>query len=51
MVKARTIALARCCQARHSLDTPGALFLCGLRDKGVKLTGIRAEHQALLDLF
>jgi phospholipid/cholesterol/gamma-HCH transport system permease protein len=34
-----------------SLDTPGALFLCGLRDKGVKLTGIRAEHQALLDLI
>jgi phospholipid/cholesterol/gamma-HCH transport system permease protein len=34
-----------------SLDTPGALFLCGLRDKGVKLTGIRAEHEALLDLI
>lgn len=34
-----------------SLDTPGALFLCGLRDKGVKLTGIRAEHQVLLDLI
>ena len=34
-----------------SLDTPGALFLCGLRDKGVKLTGIRAEHKALLDLI
>ncbi|MEK7877025.1 MAG: ABC transporter permease [Pseudomonadota bacterium] len=34
-----------------SLDTPGALFLCGLRDKGVKLTGIRAEHQALIDLI
>ena len=34
-----------------SLDTPGALFLCGLRDKGVALTGIRAEHQALLDLI
>lgn len=33
-----------------SLDTPGALFLCGLRDRGVKLTGTRAEHQALLDL-
>jgi phospholipid/cholesterol/gamma-HCH transport system permease protein len=33
-----------------SLDTPGALFLCGLRDKGVELTGIRAEHRALLDL-
>lgn len=34
-----------------SMDTPGALFLCGLRDKGVELTGIRAEHQALLDLI
>ena len=34
-----------------SLDTPGALFLRSLRDKGVKLTGIRAEHQALLDLI
>lgn len=34
-----------------SLDTPGALFLCGLRDKGVELPGIRAEHQALLDLI
>ena len=34
-----------------SLDTPGALFLCGLRDKGVKLTGIRTEHKALLDLI
>jgi len=34
-----------------SLDTPGALFLCGLRDEGVELTGIRAEHRALLDLI
>jgi phospholipid/cholesterol/gamma-HCH transport system permease protein len=34
-----------------NLDTPGALFLCGLRDKGLTLTGIRAEHQALLDLI
>ena len=33
------------------IDTPGALFLCGLRDKGVTLTGIRVEHQALLDLI
>ncbi len=33
------------------LDTPGALFLCGLRDHGMELTGIRAEHQALLDLI
>jgi phospholipid/cholesterol/gamma-HCH transport system permease protein len=34
-----------------SIDTPGALFLCGLKDKGVKLTGVRAEHTALLDLI
>src|ERR1035437_2977504 len=34
-----------------SLDTPGALFLCSLRDKGVELTGIRAEHRPLLDLI
>ena len=34
-----------------SLDTPGALFLCGLRDKGVKLKGVRADHKALLDLI
>ena len=33
------------------LDTPGALFLCGLREKGIELTGIRAEHKALLDLI
>src|SRR5437016_2412935 len=33
------------------LDTPGALFLCGLRDKGVALIGIRTEHKALLDLI
>lgn len=34
-----------------SLDTPGALFLCGLRDRGVELIGVRAEHQPLLDLI
>jgi phospholipid/cholesterol/gamma-HCH transport system permease protein len=34
-----------------SLDTPGALFLCSLRDKGVQLAGIRAEHRSLLDLI
>lgn len=34
-----------------SIDTPGALFLCGLRDKGIELTGTRPEHQALLDLI
>jgi phospholipid/cholesterol/gamma-HCH transport system permease protein len=33
-----------------SLDTPGALFLCELRNKGVELTGISADHRALLDL-
>lgn len=33
-----------------SLDTSGALFLCGLRDKGMQLTGVRAEQRALLDL-
>lgn len=33
-----------------SLDTPGALFLCDLRDKRYTLGGIRKEHQALLDL-
>ena len=33
------------------MDTPGALFLCGLRSKGVELTGMRAEHKALLDLI
>jgi len=33
------------------LDTPGALFLCGLRNKGIELTGISADHQALLDLI
>jgi phospholipid/cholesterol/gamma-HCH transport system permease protein len=34
-----------------SLDTTGALFLCDLRDNGVELTGIRADHRALLDLI
>ena len=43
----RTLNLANL----ESLDTPGALFLCSLRDKGVELTGIRAEHQMLLDLI
>src|SRR5205814_4396374 len=33
------------------LYTPGALFLCGLRNKGVELTGIGADHKALLDLI
>ena len=35
----------------ESLDSPGALLLCGLRADGVELTGVRAEHKALLDLI
>jgi len=35
----------------NALDTPGALFLCGLRSRGVELTGVREEHKALLDLI
>ena len=44
---------SRALDLRHlsELDTPGALFLCELRDNGVELTGIRAEHKALLDLI
>lgn len=30
------------------LDTPGALFLCELRDKHVELTGLSGEHEQLL---
>ena len=33
------------------LDTPGALFLCGLHGRGVELKGVRAEHKALLELI
>lgn len=33
------------------LDTPGALFLCAVRDMGIALLGVRAEHQSLLDLI
>jgi ABC-type transporter Mla MlaB component len=33
------------------LDSPGALFLCSLREKQVELTGVRAEHKALLELI
>jgi len=33
------------------LDTPGAMFLCELRDKQVELAGIRPEHEALLELI
>jgi phospholipid/cholesterol/gamma-HCH transport system permease protein len=43
---ARTLDIA----GLESLDTTGALFLCGLRDKGVEVTGVRAAHQPLLDL-
>jgi phospholipid/cholesterol/gamma-HCH transport system permease protein len=45
--KSRSLNLAKL----NMLDTPGALFLCRLRDKGVELTGVRAEHQVLLDLI
>jgi phospholipid/cholesterol/gamma-HCH transport system permease protein len=45
--KTRTLDLGNL----SSLDSPGALFLCALRDKGVELTGVRAEHKALLDLI
>ena len=37
--------------ALTSLDTPGALFLCELRNKGVQLTGASKAHAALLDLI
>src|SRR5437899_1599020 len=43
----RTLSIAKL----DNLDTPGALFLCGLKDKGVEISGIRAEHRALLDLI
>jgi phospholipid/cholesterol/gamma-HCH transport system permease protein len=33
------------------LDTPGALFLCNLRQQGFELAGVRPEHQTLLDLI
>lgn len=36
--------------ALSRLDTPGALFLCGLRNQGIELTGISTDHRALLDL-
>jgi phospholipid/cholesterol/gamma-HCH transport system permease protein len=42
----RTLDLAKL----SALDTPGALLLCGLRERGVQFAGVRAEHQALLDL-
>ena len=43
----RTLDLAKL----SGLDTPGALFLRELDEKGVKLTGMRAEHRELLDLI
>lgn len=45
--KSRSLDIAKL----DSLDTPGALFLCGLRNKGVELTGVRADQRALLDLI
>ncbi|MEJ0010364.1 MAG: MlaE family lipid ABC transporter permease subunit [Alphaproteobacteria bacterium] len=33
------------------IDTPGALFLCRLQQKGTELTGVGEEHRALLDLI
>jgi phospholipid/cholesterol/gamma-HCH transport system permease protein len=33
------------------LDTSGAMLLCRVRDKGVELSGLRADHQATLDLI
>lgn len=34
-----------------SLDTPGAMFLCELRDAHVELAGIQPAHEALLELI
>ena len=45
--KSHTLDLAQL----SGLDTPGALFLCELRDSGVELTNVRTEHTALLDLI
>lgn len=45
--KSRTLDLGKL----EGLDTPGALFLCGLRDQQVELAGVRAEHKSLLDLI
>ena len=43
----RTLDIAKL----DSLDTPGALLLCGLRDKGITLICVSPEHRALLDLI
>ena len=45
--KSRTLNIGKL----DGIDTPGALFLCGLRAKGVELTAVRAEHKSLLDLI
>jgi len=45
--KSRTLDLG----GLDRLDTPGALLLCALRKEGVELTGVRSEHQSLLDLI
>jgi phospholipid/cholesterol/gamma-HCH transport system permease protein len=58
----RTLSAAKAAFARErpktldlsgldSLDTPGAMFLCGLRERGVQVVGARAEHAALLELI
>jgi len=33
------------------LDTPGAMFLCELRDQHVELVGLQPEHETLLNLI
>lgn len=45
--KARALDLSKL----SGLDTPGAMFLCELRDKKVELTGVSDEHQQLLELI
>jgi phospholipid/cholesterol/gamma-HCH transport system permease protein len=45
--KARVLDISKL----SGLDTPGAMFLCGLRDKQVELAGVRPEHAALLELI
>jgi len=45
--KSRQLELGRL----SGLDTTGALFLCELRDRKVKLTGVSAEHAQLLELI
>ncbi|HEY2929190.1 MlaE family ABC transporter permease [Piscinibacter sp.] len=45
--KARTVDVGNL----SSLDTPGALLLCRLRDQGIALAHTQPEHQSLLDLI